>query len=119
MWTDPETRKGPHAPGFAMMGADIYFYFPISPNLAVVGAFDVGNTILIEATIAVANSCMKAVAHRQVYASDHKFSYAQTREEVARTGSQLISDKRFPRKVSDMAMCRHTGAAARSLGRQS
>jgi hypothetical protein len=98
MWTDPEMRKGPHAPGLAMMGTDIYF--PISPNLAVVGAFDVGNTIedVDEATIAVANSCMTAGAHRQVYASDHKFSYAQTREEVARTGSQLISDKRFPRK---------------------
>jgi hypothetical protein len=99
MWTDPAMRQEPFAPGLAMMGTDIYF--PISPRLAVVGAFDVGNTVedVDEATVAVANSCMTAGAHRQVYAPDHKFSYAQTREEIARTGNQLISDKRFPRKT--------------------
>ena len=55
MWTDPGMRSGPFAPGLAMMGTDIYF--PISPTLAVVGAFDVGNTVedVDEATVAVAN----------------------------------------------------------------
>lgn len=98
MWSDPAMRTGPAAPGLALTGTDIYF--PISPKLAVVGAFDVANTIedVDEARVAVANSAMTAGADRQVYARDHKFSYAQTEKEKPRRGNQLISDKRFPRK---------------------
>jgi hypothetical protein len=96
MWSDPAMRTGPLAPGLALTGTDIYF--PISPQLAVVGAFDVENTIedVDEARVAVANSAMTAGAHRQVYARDHKFSYAQTLQEKPRRGNQLVSDKRFP-----------------------
>lgn len=98
MWSDPAMRASPLAPGLALKGTDIYF--PISPQLAVVGAFDVANTIedVDEARVAVANSAMTAGADRQVYARDHKFSYSQTLEEKPRLGNQLISDKRFPRK---------------------
>lgn len=98
MWSDPAMRNGPLAPGLALTGTDIYF--PISPRLAVVGAFDVANTIedVDKARVAVANSAMTAGADRQVYARDHKFSYAQTENEKPRRGDQLISDKRFPRK---------------------
>jgi hypothetical protein len=98
MWSDPTMRRGPLAPGIALTGTDIYF--PISPQLAVVGAFDVANTVedLDEAHVALANSAMTAGADRQVYARSHNFSYAQTVEEKPRRGYQLISDKRFPRK---------------------
>jgi Protein of unknown function (DUF4238) len=98
MWEDPAMRDGPFAPGLAMMGTDIYF--PISPTLAVVGAFNVGNTVedADEATVAVCNTTMPDGADRQVYSPDQKFKYARTREETARTGNQLISDKRFLRK---------------------
>jgi Protein of unknown function (DUF4238) len=98
IWSDPAMRTGPLAPGLALTGTDIYF--PISPQLAVVGAFDVANTIedVDEARVTVANSAMTAGADRQVYARDHKFSYAQTFKKTPRTGNQLISDKRFPRK---------------------
>jgi hypothetical protein len=97
-WSDPAMRSGPFAAGMAMMGTDIYF--PIPPSLAVVGAFDVGNTVedVDEAAVAVANSAMPDGADRQVYAPDHKFRYARTREESPRSGNQLISDKRFLRK---------------------
>jgi len=100
MWSDPAMRTGPVAPGLALKGTDIYF--PISPQLAVVGAFDVANTIedVDEARVAVANSAMTAGAYRQVYARDHRFCYAQTIKEKPRRGNQLISDKRFPRKDS-------------------
>jgi hypothetical protein len=98
MWSDPALRDGPLAPGLALLGTDIYF--PISPSLAVVGAFDVGNTVedVDEATVAVANSAMPDSAARQVYAPDHKFFYARTREAL-RSGNRLISDKRFLRKL--------------------
>jgi Protein of unknown function (DUF4238) len=98
MWSDPSMRTGPLAAGLALNGTDIYF--PISPQLAVVGAFNVANTIedVDEARVALANSAMTAGADRQVYARDHKFSYAQTLQEEPRRGHQLISDKRFPRK---------------------
>jgi hypothetical protein len=98
MWSDPSMRTGPLALGLALTGTDIYF--PISPQLAVVGAFDVANTTedVDESRVAVANSAMTAGADRQVYARDHKFSYAQTTKEKPRRGNQLISDKRFPRK---------------------
>ncbi|OIQ66078.1 hypothetical protein GALL_523580 [mine drainage metagenome] len=93
MWSDPAMRTGPEAPGLALTGTDIYF--PISPRLAVVGAFDVANTIedVDERRVAVANSAMAAGADRQVYAPDHKFSYAQTHDETPRRGNQLLSDK--------------------------
>ncbi|KQW21043.1 hypothetical protein ASC80_12920 [Afipia sp. Root123D2] len=98
-WQDPAIRNGPMAPGLAMMGTDIYF--PISPTLAVVGAFNVGNTVedATEETVAVCNSTMPDGADRQVYSADHKFKYVRTREETPRTGGQLISDKRFLRKI--------------------
>ena len=97
-WSDPAIRTGPLAPGLALTGTDIYF--PISPQLAVVGAFDVANTIedVDEARVALANSAMTAGADRQVYARNHEFSYSQTLEERPRRGYQLISDKNFPRK---------------------
>ncbi|KRQ17170.1 hypothetical protein AOQ71_02960 [Bradyrhizobium manausense] len=98
MWEEPAMREGPLAPGLAMMGTDIYF--PISPTLAVVGAFNVGNTVedVTDETVAVCNTTMPDGADRQVYSPDHKFRYARTREEEPRTGNQLISDKRFLRK---------------------
>jgi hypothetical protein len=66
--------------------------------MAAVGAFDVANTIedVDESRVAVANSAMAAGVDRQVYARDHKFSYAQTHDEKPRRGNQLVSDKRFP-----------------------
>lgn len=98
MWSDPAMRTRPEASGLALTGTDIYF--PVSPRLAVVGAFDVANTIedVDESRVAVANSAMTAGADRQVYARDLKFSYAQTHDEIPRWGNQLISDKRFPFK---------------------
>lgn len=98
MWEDPAMRDGPLAPGLAMMRTDIYF--PISPTLAVVGAFNIGNTVedVSNETVAICNATMPKVADRQVYSPDHNFKYARKREETARTGSQLISDKRFLRK---------------------
>lgn len=98
VWEEPAMREGPLAPGLAMMGTDIYF--PISPTLAVVGAFNVGSTVedASEETVALCNTTMPDGADRQVYARDHKFKYARTREEEPRTGNQLISDKRFLRK---------------------
>ncbi len=100
MWSDPAMPASLLAPGLALTGTDIYF--PISPRLAVVGAFNVANSIedIDEARVAVANSAMTAGADRQVYARDHGFFYAQTIEEKPRRGGQLISDKRFPRKGS-------------------
>jgi hypothetical protein len=71
MWSDPAMRAGPLAPGLALTGTDIYF--PISPKLAVVGAFDVANTIedVDEARVAVANSAMTAAADRAASGSWH------------------------------------------------
>ncbi len=97
-WSDPSMRNGPIAPGLALAGTDIYF--PISPKLAVVGAFNVGNTVedVDDRRVAVCNSAMADGAERQVYARDHKFSYARTAIEPQRKGNQLISDKRFTQK---------------------
>ena len=98
MWSDPARRTSPRPPGLALQATDIYF--PISRQLAVVGAFNVANTIedVDEARVAVANSAMTDGADRQVYARDHSFRYAQTLKEKPRCGNQLVSDKRFPRK---------------------
>jgi len=53
-----------------MTGTNIYF--PISPQSAVVAAFDVGNTIedVDEATVAVANGATTSGADGQLYARD-------------------------------------------------
>jgi len=99
MWSDPALRGGPLPPGLGLTGTDIYF--PISPTLAVVGAFNLGNTVedVDEGRVALCNSAMTASAARQVYARDHKFTYAQTLTDKPRTGGQLVSDKRFPKKT--------------------
>ena len=101
-WSDPTMRTGQLAPGLAITGTDIYF--PISPQLAVVGAFDVANTTedVDEARVALANGAMTTGADRQVYARGHNFSYTHTLEEKPRRAYQLISDKTFPRKNTDI-----------------
>lgn len=98
-WSDPAMRGGPLAPGLALAGTDVYF--PISPTLAVVGAFNVANTVedVDESRVALCNSAMTAAAARQVYARDHKFTYTQRLADKPRMGGQLVSDKMFPRKT--------------------
>jgi hypothetical protein len=78
-----------------MNGTDVYF--PISPTLAVVGAFNLrnANDDADDARVAMLNSAMVASAIQQLYSRDHKFSYTRGAEEPVRLGNQLISDKRF------------------------
>jgi hypothetical protein len=97
-WSNPVMRGGPPAPGLALAGTDIYF--PISPSLAVVGAFNVGHTIedIDEDRVAMCNSAMADGADRQVYARNQKFFYARTSREARRAGNQLITDNRFLHK---------------------
>jgi hypothetical protein len=94
-WSDPAKRKGDLAPGLAMDGTDVYF--PISPTLAVVGAFNLRNATddADQARVAMLNSAMVASATQQVYSRDHTFSYTRGSDDPVRTGNQLISDQRF------------------------
>jgi hypothetical protein len=88
-------RQGDIMPGLAMNGTDVYF--PISPTLAVVGAFNLRNAVddADDAHVAMLNSAMVAGAVQQVYSRNHGFSYTRGVGDPVRTGNQLISDKRF------------------------
>jgi hypothetical protein len=95
-WSNPAMRAGKLSPGLALRLTQIYF--PISPQLAVVGAFEIenGEEDVGERRVALMNGAMVQNADRQVYARNHCFSYTMTLDEPSRKGGQLISDKRFP-----------------------
>jgi hypothetical protein len=102
MWADPKMRGGPYGPGFGMKGTQVIF--PISPRLAVSGAFEFkpGTVIEIgEVDVAALNGIQVAYSERQVYARDWNFKYALQRGEPLGEASRLIADERFrkpPRK---------------------
>jgi hypothetical protein len=96
-WSDPAMRAGDLSPGLGVPHTQIYF--PVSPQLAVVGAFEIedGEEDINEDRVGLMNGAMVQNASRQVYSRNHMFSYTMTLEEPTRKGSQLISDTRFPR----------------------
>ena len=92
-WSEPGMR-GP--PGLGRKNTEIIF--PLSPRLAVVGAFELQDGGEHDASadlVAAMNGTIIAFAERQVYARDRSFTYCFEEGEAARKASRLIDDRRF------------------------
>jgi hypothetical protein len=95
MWSDPKMRGGFYGPGLALPNTEIVF--PISPALAVIGAFEIenGEQDVNDVAVASLNGATIAYAKRQVYALDPDFKYSMQYDEPLRTEADLMTDSRF------------------------
>lgn len=94
MWSDPAQRgRGPYPPGLALLGTQLLF--PISTELAIIGAFELEKDDIIEADekqIAEINGSIILHARHQIYARDADFSYLFKTHNEIRRGAQLLQD---------------------------
>ena len=74
-WTDPKMREGLHPPGHGMTGTEIIF--PLSPRVALVGAFELDERELDVPGrhVAVLNAGVVSHAEWQVFARDVSFVF--------------------------------------------
>jgi hypothetical protein len=92
-WSDPKNNRLPL--GLKTKGTEIFF--PISPTLAVVGAFESedGEQEFTEDQVAQANGTIALNAQRQVYAKGHNFRYQINQKKDPRAGTELAADEQF------------------------
>lgn len=101
-WSDPGRRGGFYGPGLGMLGTEVVF--PVSPRLALLGAFEIEDAEIevTERLVVGVNGAVIAMAERQVYSRDNNFAYSMHPDEPHRKASRLLSDRRFiERKTED------------------
>jgi hypothetical protein len=93
-WSEPRVHR---RIGLGLKNTEIVF--PLSPRLAVVGAFELqdGEHEASADLVAEMNGTIIAFAERQVYARDQNFTYSFEAGEAAHKASRLINDQRFLR----------------------
>jgi hypothetical protein len=94
-WSEPDPARRKAPPGLRLRGTEILF--PVSPQLAVVGAYELenGEADLTEEEVASANGTIALFAQRQVYAPTMDFKYQIDQTRPPKGGAQLIDDERF------------------------
>jgi Protein of unknown function (DUF4238) len=97
MWADPTKRGGFWPPGLGL--ARTQLLFPISNELAAVGAFEIeeGEADADERLIAHINGTVIAHAVRQVYARDSDFIYKMQHNSKIMRGADLLDDQAMAR----------------------
>lgn len=100
MWSDPD-RQGVFPPGHRLKGTQIVF--PLSPKIALLGAFDAldGTLAISDEHVAAINSAVAAHAEWQVYARDAHFHFVSEHEDGIRKASKLLDDPLFKRPVEE------------------
>jgi hypothetical protein len=98
-YTGPRAEGFAARPGFGLQNTEVLF--PISPGLAVVGAFEAqdGEAEIDEEMTAQFNGTVASFAERHVYARDFNFKYALTAD-GSRKASRLASDPLWRRSES-------------------
>ncbi len=96
-WSEPQTKRLPL--GLKTKGTEILF--PISPTLAVVGAFELenGEADFNDEQVASTNGTIILNAQRQVYAAREDFQYQIDQKLQPRPASDLIADEKFGRSA--------------------
>jgi hypothetical protein len=99
-YTGPRSEGFAARPGFGLRNTEVLF--PISPGLAVVGAFEVqdGEAKIDEEMTAQFNGTIASFAERHVYARDYNFKYALS-PAAARKASRLASDPLWRQSATD------------------
>jgi hypothetical protein len=94
-WSEPQSGRRPL--GLATKGTEIFF--PITPKLAVVGAFEIedGEAEFTDEQVSSGNGATILNAQRQVYASRGDFRYQVDGTPPPRAASHLVTDQRFLR----------------------
>jgi hypothetical protein len=94
-WSEPDPARGNRGPGLKHKGSEILF--PISPSLAVVGAFELENAEadLTEEEVASSNGTIVVFAQRQVYAPSMNFKYQIDQSQPPKEAAVLVDDDRF------------------------
>jgi hypothetical protein len=97
MWADPAKRGGFWPPGLGL--ARTQLLFPISNELAAVGAFEIdeGEADADELFIAQINGTVITHAVRQVYARDSDFIYKMQHNAKIMRGADLLDDQAMAR----------------------
>ena len=93
MWSDPKQRGKFHGPGYGLRRTQIVF--PISNELAMIGAFEAEEAAYDADTelIAEINGAVMTHSLRQVYARDQDFTYILGHNRRIMTGDELLLDQ--------------------------
>src|SRR5258708_29823108 len=94
-WSEPKMRGGFHGPGLGLPGTELLF--PISPRLALVGAFELSDGVrdIGPDHVAGFNGGVISLAQPQVYARDHNLHYVLQPGAAPRQASHLL----FPQQL--------------------
>lgn len=93
MWADPAMRGGFYPPGFGLPKTQLLF--PISNELAMIGAFELENDEVDanELLIAQINGAVIAHGNRQIFARSNDFSYIMQHNSSIMCGADLLVDQ--------------------------
>ena len=96
-WSDPARRSQWHGPGLGSPRSELLF--PITNDLAMIGAFEVkeNERDADERLIAQVNGCIIAHAERQIYARDKDFIYRMTHNTRIKRGTELLREAALAR----------------------
>lgn len=94
MWSDPKMRAGNHPVGLGLRRTQILF--PISNELALMGAFEAENMEgdVPEHMVAQINGSILLHAKRQIYARESDFVYQLKHHRRMMRGNELLKDER-------------------------
>ena len=97
IWAKGQNPGQFYSPGFGLPDTEIVF--PLSPRIALLGAFEIADSVheINEAMVAGVNACTINFATRQVYARDLNFHYQFPDGQPVKKASRLIDDSRFLR----------------------
>jgi hypothetical protein len=92
MWSNPALRGGLYPPGLGLRGTQLLF--PISTELAILGAFELEEGVIEadEMQVAQINGCIVLHARHQIYARDENFPYIFKSQSGVRRGPCLLQD---------------------------
>jgi hypothetical protein len=100
-WSDIQKRGGNRPPGHGLLGTQLLF--PVSKELAMIGAFEIENSEgdASEMLVAEINGEIVLNSARQVFACDEAFQYIMGHNSRIMRGLELLEDQRSVRPQSD------------------
>ena len=113
MWSDPKERGKFHGPGFGLHRTQIVF--PISNELAVIGAFEAHEEErdAPEWLIAQINATVSIYADRQIYARHSNFIYKMAHNSRIMRGDELLADQARAREHGGIGAAKRLPRAAK------
>jgi hypothetical protein len=116
-WSDPKERSGfSPPPGLGLMGTQLLF--PISNELAMIGAFEIDEDEIDadESLVARVNGSVIVHAERQIYARNDDFLYKMLHHSEIMPGADLLDDLAAWARGSRDASPARRAADARGVG---